>query len=392
MSQQMITILGSTGSIGTQTIEVVRAHHPTISFGFLTTNKRVALLAEQVRLTNPFGVVIRDKSLVDEFIQLSDFKGVILTGEEGLCQAAEWERNTIVMSSLIGFSGVLPTLHAIKAGKTIALANKETLVSAGSFIVESAKKHNVQIIAVDSEHSAILQCLLNENTQSIEKLILTASGGPFRNYSNEQLRTVTASQALKHPNWEMGAKITIDSATLMNKGFEMIEAMWLFDVKPSNIEVVVHPQSIIHSMVQFVDGSIKAQLGLPDMKLPIHYALTFPERRYSNFERMDWKKISTLTFEQPDTQRFPCLQLAYSAMERGGTSTAILNAANEIAVAEFLAGRIGFCDIPRIIEETMGKISTVDSPTLDDIISADQTARSQAMTLAQAITNSMTIL
>lgn len=381
--QPVITILGSTGSIGSQTLDVLSAHHPHIRVGFLTTNARVEELAAQVQRVRPYGVAIADEEAWKRFRTISDFEGVILCGAEGVQQAAAWEENTLVMSALVGFSGVLPTLAAIERGCTIALANKESLVSAGYAITQAAKKHKTDIIAVDSEHSAILQCLVGEQYQAIEKLILTASGGPFRTLSAEQLESVTPEQALKHPNWTMGAKITIDSATLMNKGFELIEATWLFGVEAENIDVVIHPQSIIHSMVQFRDGSVKAQLGIPDMKLPIHYALTYPERRFADIPRMDIARIATLSFEQPDTQRFPCLALTYDALRAGGTATAILNAANEVAVAQFLQKAIGFCDIPRIIARCLETIPPIDNPSLAQIIEHDTEARALATRLAQ---------
>lgn len=381
--QKTITILGSTGSIGTQSIDVLRDYHEDVRVGFLTTNKRVELLAEQVKIVNPYGVAIADEQAYKRFKEISDFSGKILCGTEGVCEAAAWSENTIVLSALVGFSGVLPTLSAIEQGTTIALANKETLVSAGSVICKRANEKGVQIIAVDSEHSAILQCIVGEHHNSIEKLILTASGGPFRTWLLEDMKSITPEQALKHPNWDMGAKITIDSATLMNKGFEIIEAKWLFDIAVESIDVVVHPQSIIHSMVQFCDGSVKAQLGLPDMKLPIHYALTFPNRAVTNFERLDITSFSNLTFEKPDYQRFPCLQLAYTALEQGGTATAIVNAANEVAVQRFLKKEISFLDIPVCIEQTLQTMNAVSHPSLDEIIQAD----SQARALVSAFTH-----
>ncbi|MBL7998779.1 MAG: 1-deoxy-D-xylulose-5-phosphate reductoisomerase [Candidatus Kapabacteria bacterium] len=376
--QPTITILGSTGSIGSQTIEVLHAHHPHYRVGYLTTNTRIDELEQQCALVHPNGVVISDETAWKTFREQTSFKGRILCGEEGLVEASADEENTLVMSSLVGFSGVVPTLAAIRKGITIALANKETLVSAGELITAEAQRYNAPIIAVDSEHSAILQCLMGEQQEAIEKLIITASGGPFRTFTQEQLDSATPQKALKHPNWTMGAKITIDSATLMNKGLEVIEARWLFGIGPERIDVVVHPQSIIHSMVQFTDGSVKAQLGLPDMKLPIHYALGFPHRTPSAFPRMDISAIGTMTFEQPDLQRFPCLRLAFDALRTGGTATTILNAANEVAVHRFLRGAIGFTDIPRIVESTLDTIQPAEHPSLQDILEHDRMARAYA--------------
>jgi 1-deoxy-D-xylulose-5-phosphate reductoisomerase len=353
-------------------------HHRGMSVGFLTTNSNVERLAEQVRRVAPYGVAISDEKSARRFRELSDYKGTILSGPHALSEAAAYHQNDIVMSSLVGFSGVLPTLAAIRSGKTVALANKETLVSAGAIITRAARESGSAIIAVDSEHSAILQCLVGEDTQHIEKLIITASGGPLRTLGIDQLKDVSPTRALAHPNWSMGPKITIDSATLMNKGLEVIEAYWLFGVEAKDIEVLIHPQSIIHSMVQFVDGSVKAQLGLPDMKLPILYALEYPKRTKSSFQRMDLSKIATLSFELPDFEKFPCLQLAFDALECGGTATTVLNAANEIAVQAFLAGKIRFTAIARIIEEVRSTMQIVANPSLEDIIASDTEARIRA--------------
>ncbi len=373
-----LSILGSTGSIGTQSLEVLAAHHPEVCIAYLSTNTKVQLLAEQVQKVKVQGVAIRDERAAKRFREISDFKGEILVGDEGVAQAASYAENDLLLSALVGFSGVIPTLAAIRQGTTVALANKETLVSAGSVITQAAKDHGVDLIAVDSEHSAILQCLVGESPEAIEKLTITASGGPFRNHSVEQLNHVRVEDALKHPNWSMGAKITIDSSTLMNKGFEVIEAKWLFDVPSDRIDVVVHPQSIVHSFVTFVDGSVKAQLGLPDMKLPIHYALSYPRRRCSEFPRLSIQELGNLTFEQADVNRFPCLALAFEALSVGGTATAVLNAANEIAVSRFLERSIRFTDIPRIVEDSLRAIHQVDHPSLSQIIEHDAAARERA--------------
>jgi 1-deoxy-D-xylulose-5-phosphate reductoisomerase len=370
-----LSILGSTGSIGVQTLDVVAAHPDQFSLAWLTTNTRIDTLEEQTRRFKPHGVVIADEAAYKEFKRTTSFQGQILCGDEAVCEAAADTRAELLMSALVGFSGVLPTHEAISRGITIALANKETLVSAGSVIMQAARQHGVKILAVDSEHSAILQCLVGERESEIEKLILTASGGPFREYSAAELQSVTRAQALKHPNWSMGAKITIDSATMMNKGFEVIEAYWLFGLGAEHIEVVVHPQSIIHSMVQFVDGSVKAQLGLPDMKIPIAYALSFPQRMKSEFPRMNLSTLKTLTFCEPDVKRFPCLRLAFDALHTGGTAPAVVNAANEIAVAAFLQEHIRFMDIPRLIERALESLPHLSTPSLAEIVQIDSEAR-----------------
>jgi 1-deoxy-D-xylulose-5-phosphate reductoisomerase len=304
---KILTILGSTGSIGVQTLQVIDSIKGGFEINYLTTYSRIDILTEQIEKYHPRGVVIGDETLYLNFKKESNFNGTILCGEEGLCEAASDSRNDLTVSALVGFSGVIPTLSAIRAGINIALANKETLVSAGSIITDEARKYNVQIFAIDSEHSAVLQCLVGENNEEIEKIILTASGGPFLNTPIEDFKNITVNQALAHPNWSMGNKITIDSATMINKGFEIIEAYWLFDIEINKIEVVIHPQSIIHSMVQFVDGSIKAQMGHPDMRIPISYALTYPMRMKNNFQRLDFNKFNSLTFSEPDLNRFPCL-------------------------------------------------------------------------------------
>lgn len=370
-----LTILGSTGSIGTQTLDVVRSNPARYRVGYLTTNRRGQLLAEQIREFSPTGVVVFDPVVAQQLRAEFGSQLEVLEGEEGACTVASRPEVDIVVSALVGFAGVGPTIAAITQGKRIALANKETLVAAGELITRLLKEHNAELIPVDSEHSAIYQCLVGESSAEIEQLILTASGGPFRELPADQFQHITPAQALRHPNWSMGPKITIDSATLMNKGLEVMEARWLFDVPPENIDVVVHPQSIIHSMVQFVDGSVKAQLGLPDMRLPIQYALGWPQRIPNNYQRMDLPLIGSLAFAQPDFQRFPCLGLAFDALRRGGTAPAILNAANEIAVAQFLDGQLRFTDIPRCIERALERAEIVDSPSLTDILTADARTR-----------------
>ena len=370
-----IAILGSTGSIGTQTLDVVKLHHEELTVEVLTANKNSDLLIKQAMEFNPNTVVIADESQYQKVKDaLSNYDIKVFTGQESLAQVVQMNNIDTVVTAMVGYSGLQPTIKAIEAGKNIALANKETLVVAGDLITELVKKHKVFITPVDSEHSAIFQCLAGE-PERIEKIILTASGGPFRNKSIDELHKVTPAQALKHPNWDMGAKITIDSATMMNKGLEVIEAKWLFGVNADKIDVVVHPQSIIHSMVQFTDGSIKAQMGLPDMKLPIQYALSFPDRWHSDFERMDFKKISTLTFEKPDTEKFRCLALAYKGLDKGGNVPAIINAANEIAVDAFLKGKAKFMQIPEIIEDAMNNISFISKPLYHDYVVTDSETR-----------------
>ncbi len=377
-SPRTITILGSTGSIGTQTLQVLSGLGQQFRVRWLTCNTRWEDLAEQVRRVQPFGVAIRDEAACEAFRQHSGFSGVILSGEEGLCTAAADPENHVVMSAMVGFSGVVPTMAAIRAGHVIGLANKETLVSAGHVMVPAAQASGATLLAVDSEHSAIAQCLVGEQASAIARLVVTASGGPFRTTPAHELHRMTAAQALRHPNWTMGAKITIDSATLMNKGFEVMEARWLFDLPAAKIDVVVHPQSIIHSMVEFVDGSVKAQMGIPTMLVPIQYALTYPERQPLDQPRMDLVALGSLTFEAPDLQRFPCLQLAYDALEVGGSAGCVLNAANEVAVYAFLDGRIGFTAIPEVILRTLDKMELVAEPSLDGIVEIDQVARSVA--------------
>ncbi len=377
-----IAILGSTGSIGTQALDVVQSNPDHFSVEVLTAHSNADLLIEQAKKFKPNSVVIGDESkyqIVKDALWNDDIK--VYAGQEALEQIVESTEIELVLTALVGAAGLKPTVNAIQAGKTIALANKETLVVAGDLVTALAKSKAVNIYPVDSEHSAIFQCLAGEWHNPIEKIILTASGGPFRGKTKEFLSTVTKAQALKHPNWTMGAKITIDSASLMNKGLEVIEAKWLFNLKPSQIEVIVHPQSIIHSIVQFQDGSMKAQMGLPDMKLPIQYAMGYPNRLPSDFPRFDFIKYPQLTFEQPDTSTFRCLSLAFKAMERGGNMPCIMNAANEIAVAKFLNDEIGFLEIPDMIEKAMNTIDYVATPTLDDYIATDFAARECAVAL-----------
>jgi len=378
-----LTILGSTGSIGTQTLDIVRQFKDDFSINVLTANTRIKELEDQIREFYPKAVAISNEDAWKEFKNTTSFKGEILCGEEGVIAAASHPDNDIVMQALVGFSGVAPTLAAIQQGATIALANKETLVSAGSIVMKSAKEKQVPILAVDSEHSAILQCMAGEERSMIDKIILTASGGPFREFEKDAFSSITREQALKHPNWVMGQKITIDSATLMNKGFEVIEARWLFDLSPEQIEVVIHPQSIIHSLVQFGDASIKAQLGTPDMRVPIIYALFHPERRHADLPKLDLLTAGNLSFFKPDTERFPCLQLAYDAMKTGGTAPAILNAANEIAVQYFLENKARFLQIPQIIEKVLGQMPIIDNPDIHQIDEADHEARNLAKAFLQ---------
>ena len=377
IQKKQIAILGSTGSIGTQALEVITENDSLFEVYALTANNQVDLLIQQARKYNPEMVAIGNEA---HYLQLkdalSDLPIKVFAGAESIAQVAEMQPIDIVLTAMVGYSGLKPTMNAIKAGKKIALANKETLVVAGELICELAAQHHVSILPVDSEHSAIFQCLAGEGNNPIEKLILTASGGPFRTKTMSELEHVTSAQALKHPNWEMGAKITIDSASLMNKGFEIIEAKWLFGVSPEQIEVVVHPQSIIHSMVQFVDGSIKAQLGMPDMKLPIQYAFTYPERLKTNFPRFDFNVCSQFTFERPDMERFRNLSYAYYAMEKGGNMPCVLNAANEVVVEAFLKDKIGFLQMSDIIEDVLMKAEFVSKPTYDDYVKTDELVRS----------------
>lgn len=378
-NKREIAILGSTGSIGTQTLQVIAEHPECFSVYALTAKSRVDELIEQARKFNPAAVVIADETKYEKLKDaLSDLPIKVYAGYEAICEIVESEPIDVVVTAMVGFSGLRPTIEAIKAGKTIALANKETMVVAGELITRLANEHKVPILPVDSEHSAIFQCLAGEEFSRIEKLILTASGGPFRTFTAEQLEKVTKEQALKHPNWSMGAKITIDSATMMNKGFEVMEAKWLFGIEAKDIEVIVHPQSVIHSMVQFNDGAVKAQLGTPDMRLPIMYALSYPTRLSSSFERLDFGKLGELTFEKPNLELFPNLRHAYDALAMGGNMPCVVNAANEVCVAAFLADRIKFTDMSRLIERAMQSANFTIKPTLDDYIATDTEVRKMA--------------
>lgn len=372
--KKQIVILGSTGSIGTQALQVIEEHPDLYEVYALTANNRVDKLIEQARKFQPEAVVIANEDKYQQLKDaLADLPIKVYAGAEALCEIVESGPVNIVLTAMVGYAGLKPTINAIRAGKTIALANKETLVVAGELITELAQQYRTPILPVDSEHSAIFQCL--EMNNPISKVILTASGGPFRTFSMEQLATVTKEQALKHPNWCMGAKITIDSASMMNKGFEVIEAKWLFGVKPEQIEVVVHPQSVIHSMVEYKDGAVKAQLGVPDMRLPIQYAFSYPKRETLSGERLDFIKCNTLTFEAPDTKRFRNLAFAYEAMNRGGNMACILNAANEVVVAAFLKDQISFQGMSDVIEKTMNKVTFISNPTYHDYVETDAIAR-----------------
>ena len=380
MKKKQIAILGSTGSIGTQALKVIEEHPDLYEAYALTANNQVELLAEQARKFMPAAVVIANEA---KYLQLkemlADLPIQVYAGADALCEIVESKPIDVVLASMVGYAGLRPTMNAIRAGKAIALANKETLVVAGELINALAQQYHTPILPVDSEHSAIFQCL--EPNNALEKVILTASGGPFRKFTMEQLRHVTKEQALKHPNWDMGAKITIDSATMMNKGFEVIEAKWLFGVRPDQIEVVVHPQSVIHSMVQYEDGAVKAQLGMPDMRLPIQYAFSYPQRIKASFDRLDFSTMKELTFEQPDTNRFRCLALAYEALNRGGNMACIVNAANEVVVSAFLEDRIPFLRMSEVIEQSMVKVPFIQAPTYEDYVATDAEARRVAESL-----------
>ena len=376
IEKKKIAILGSTGSIGTQALEIAREQKDQLQIEVLTANSNADLLIAQAKEFNPNHVVIADESkylYVKEALANDDIK--VFAGSKSIADVMEITSADTVLTAMVGYSALLPTIKAIQNKKRIALANKETLVVAGELITQLCEENKVNLIPVDSEHSAIFQCLVGEDLNTIDKIILTASGGPFRGKKRSDLAEVTKAQALKHPNWSMGAKITIDSATLMNKGLEVIEAKWLFGVKGSQIEAVVHPQSIIHSMVEFNDGSIKAQMGLPDMKLPIHYAFFFPERVTTDFKRLSFKEMNTLTFEEPDQDTFRNLALAYHAMDKGGNMACILNAANEIAVEAFLHDKIKFLEIAELNEKCMQQVSFIKHPTLDDYIQTDAETR-----------------
>lgn len=377
---KQIAILGSTGSIGTQTLDVVRQYPDAFNVYALTANRSIDLLIQQAIEFNPAVVCIADESLYHPLREaLSDLPIRVMAGTKAIAEMVTMPAIDVVVAAMVGYAGLRPTIEAIKAKKTIALANKETLVVAGDIICRLAQRHQVKILPVDSEHSAIFQSLVGEDMDSVEKLLLTASGGPFRNYTYEQMQHVTAAQALQHPNWEMGAKITIDSASMMNKGFEVIEARWLFDIPVEKIQVLVHPQSVVHSAVQFVDGSVKAQMGTPDMRMPIQYALTYPERWQSQVPRLDLFSTQQLTFEEPDMQRFPNLRLAYEAIDRGGNMPCILNAANEVVNLAFRESKCGFLQMSEIIEQTMNRTSFIAQPTYEDYVQTDAEARKIAL-------------
>lgn len=376
--KQTVAILGSTGSIGTQTLDVIDRHSELFEVYALTAHSNIDLLVEQAKRYRPEVVAIADERHYKTLREALDGLPIkVFAGADSICQIAAMSPIDTVVTAMVGYSGLLPTVRAIEAGKKIALANKETLVVAGELVTDLALRNRVDIVPIDSEHSAIFQCLVGENENSVEKLILTASGGAFRDTSKDDLRLATAADALRHPTWKMGAKITIDSATMMNKGFEVIEARWLFDIPIDKIEVIIHPQSIVHSMVQFCDGSIKAQLGQPDMRHPIQYALTFPDRLDTQVERANLADIHQLTFERPNYEKFRNLGLAYDALRRGGNIPCILNAANEVAVDAFLKGKIGFFAMSDIIEQTISETAFISSPTLDDYIATDREARAR---------------
>lgn len=372
--KRKIAILGSTGSIGTQTLDVVRRHRDLFEVELISARSNIELLKQQALEFDVNNVVVCEESRYDELNEaLRDSNSKVWAGMMSLCDLVQSPSVDIVVGAMVGFSGLSPTLAALKAGKIVALANKETLVAAGSVVTDMMRKHDAVILPVDSEHSAIFQCLLGAQGNKVEKIHLTASGGPFRTWSRERIASATAGDALKHPNWNMGSKVTIDSATMMNKGFEVIEAKWLFDVDPSRINVVVHPESVIHSMVEFDDGAIIAQLGCPDMREPISFALGFPRRLSCGNRKLNFAELRSISFEAPDTDRFPNLRLAYEAIERGGNIPCALNAANEVAVSAFLKGLIGFYDISRINEKCMKTVDFVAKPTLDDILETNRT-------------------
>ena len=384
--KRQIAILGSTGSIGTQALQVIKEHPDLYEVYALTANNQVDLLARQAREFQPEAVVIANEDKYPALKEaLSDLPVKVYAGKDALAQIVESQPIDIVLTAMVGYAGLLPTMNAIRAGKAIALANKETMVVAGEIINALAQEYHTPILPVDSEHSAIFQCL--EVNNPVSKVILTASGGPFRTYTIDQLRTVTKAQALHHPNWHMGAKITIDSASMMNKGFEVIEAKWLFGVRPEQIEVVVHPQSVIHSMVEFEDGAVKAQLGVPDMRLPIQYAFSYPKRVSLSGKRLDFAKYNTLTFEKPDTERFRNLALAYEALHQGGNMPCIVNAANEVVVAAFLEDKISFLGMSEVIEKTMTRVPFIQCPRYEDYVATDAETRRIA---AELVINKMT--
>ncbi|MDE5560293.1 MAG: 1-deoxy-D-xylulose-5-phosphate reductoisomerase [Bacteroidaceae bacterium] len=379
--KRRICILGSTGSIGTQALQVIEEHEDLFEAYVLTAGSNAGLLIRQARRFLPCAVVIADESKYSEVREaLSDMPIQVYAGSEALCQVVAMEPVDMVLTALVGFSGLRPTIAAIRARKPIALANKETLVVAGELVTALCRKHDVPLLPVDSEHSAIFQSLMGEESP-IEKIILTASGGPFRTFSSDDMRNVTAAQALKHPNWDMGAKITIDSASMMNKGFEVIEAKWLFDVDADRIQVVVHPQSIVHSAVQFSDGAVKAQLGAPDMRVPIQLAMSYPVRLASSFPRIDWWDMQALTFERPDMNRFPCLEMAYEAIRLGGNAPCVVNAANEVVNLAFRQGQCGFLQMADVISECLARIEHIDTPVLEDYLETDRLTRAAASEL-----------
>ena len=372
---QHIAILGATGSIGRSSLDVLRSLPDRFRVTYLSTNGNIELLERQVREFHPCGVAVLDSSKAEILKSRLSLDVEVLSGQEGLMEIVRRDNVDVVISALVGFAGVRPTAEAIRHRKHIALANKETLVAAGAYVMGLVKEYGVRLVPVDSEHSAILQCLMGEDASSVARLLLTASGGPFLDRPASQFSTVSVEDALKHPNWSMGNKVTIDSATLMNKGLEVIEAHWLFGVPPERIDVVIHPQSIIHSMVEFVDGSVKAQLGIPDMKLPIQFALTYPDRVAMNGTRVSFPRLERMTFFEPDRTRFPLLDLAYEALRRGGTAPAVLNASNEVAVAAFLDRSLPFDRIPEVIRQTLDRHTAGMTPELEDIIEADRWAR-----------------
>lgn len=379
--KRKICILGSTGSIGTQALQVIEEHSDLFEAYVLTAGNNADLLISQARKFVPCAAVIADESKYDHVREaLTDLPIQVYAGSEALCQVVAMEPVDMVLTALVGFSGLRPTIAAIKAGKPIALANKETLVVAGELITALCQEYNVPMLPVDSEHSAIFQSLMGEESP-IEKIILTASGGPFRKFTLDEMKDVTAAQALKHPNWDMGAKITIDSASMMNKGFEVIEAKWLFDVDADRIQVVVHPQSIVHSAVQFQDGAVKAQLGAPDMRVPIQLAMSYPVRLESSFPRIDWWDMQDLTFERPDLERFPCLAMAYEAIRRGGNAACVVNAANEVVNLAFRQDKCGFLQMAEVIAKTLERVPYIKEPSLEDYLETDRIARITATEL-----------
>jgi 1-deoxy-D-xylulose-5-phosphate reductoisomerase len=382
--KKRIAILGSTGSIGTQALDVIASHPDAFEVEVLTAQNNVDLLIQQAIKFKPNAVVISNESLYEKLKDALKGEHIkVYAGENALASVVQMDTIDLVLTALVGYAGLRPTIKAIESGKTIALANKETLVVAGELVTRLAREKGVNIYPIDSEHSAIFQCLVGEFHNKIEKIILTASGGPFRGKKKSEISAVKKEQALKHPNWSMGAKITIDSASLMNKGLEVIEAKWLFGVKTEQVEVIVHPQSIIHSLVQFEDGSIKAQLGLPDMRLPIQFALTYPDRFPSNFPRFDFANYPNLTFEKPDTETFRNLALAFEALNRGGNMPCVLNAANEVAVAEFLKDKVGFLEMSDIVEQCLAKIDYIKSPSYEDYVYTDKETRLKALELVK---------